>query len=212
MKRIVLFIFCLWANYSFSQDTLSYQVSVKGHRAGEATLAITAEADAYQVVLTLYPNAVAKLLGIDDMREMAVGHINERHYYPKRYDRKTLNGEQLLSVDFYGKQAHIEKDGHSSKLPISLDGQDPLTQIAQIQYDLLHGKLAKFYTLVTEKKLRKYQADLSNKKQWRVVTLTQQPKGERVLKLWFDKHGLLQRMQKNKRGKKDFDMIRQTKK
>ncbi len=212
MKRIVLFIFCLWAHYSFSQDTLSYQVSVKGHRAGEATLAITAEANAYQVVLTLYPNAMAKLLGIDDMREMAVGHINEGHYYPKRYDRKTLDDEQLLSVDFDGKQAYIEKYGHSSKLPISLDSQDPLTQIAQIQYDLLHGQLAKSYALLTDKTLRKYQTDLSEKKQWRVVTLTQIPKGERVLKLWFDKQGLLQRMQKNKRGKKDFDMIRQTEK
>lgn len=208
--RTALLLLGVWLGVVAAQTTTAdYTVSVKGKKAGKATLSITRQQQHYQVDLTLYPNVLAKLFGIDDMRETAVGSITEEHFYPGSYKRQTLDGKTLMAVSINGEQASLDKQGEQESFTISSQSQDPLTQIAQIQHDLQRGKLASKYTLLTEKTLRDYTAKEQVSDADRLVILTQQPRGERVLRLWFDKQGLLRRMQKNKRGKTDFDMIRQ---
>lgn len=185
----------------------NYTVKVKGQSAGRATLAITLTDDQrYQVNLSLYPIALAKLFGINDMVETARGQFKAGHYYPDTYQRKKANGELLLKVVFLDKQVSSVGEKGKHRFTIDVKGQDPLTQLAQIQYDLSHQQLAEQYGLVTEKQQRDYWVKQHKTEQGYQIVLREKLTGDRVITLWFDKQFQLQRMEKTKRGQRDFDM------
>lgn len=185
----------------------SYTVKVKGQSAGRATLSFTLSADQqYKVNLSLYPIALAKLFGINDMVETAEGQFKAGYYYPKTYQRKKTNGEVLLKVEFLPQQVRSVGEKGVHQFIIETKGQDPLSQLAQIQYDLSHQKLAKQYVLVTEKQQRNYQVKNKVTVQGHQVVLREETTGDRLINLWYDKQFKLQRMEKIKRGQRDFDM------
>ncbi len=202
MKKILFVLLCF---VSLSQAD-EYNVTVKGNSAGKAKLDMVVGDKNYAVNLTLHPNIMAKMFGIADMRDSSKGIVKNGHYYPKTYRRQTLKGNSLFAVDFLGKQAKQTHKGKTRTVNIDPKGQDPLTQIAQIQYDLRHNKLASRYHLITEKKQRLYLANLQNVSGGKLVVLKQSPQPKRIIRLWFNRQGKLLRMQKEKRGKIDFDM------
>lgn len=205
MKKYILLLIFL-GSASFAQQ---FSVKVKGQSAGRAELVLNVGKTDYTASLTLYPNMMAKMFGIDDMRDISQGTVRKKHFYPKHYTRKTLDGKSLFSVSFSPKLAKIVNEGKNNQLAINALGQDPLAQIAQIRYNLVHQiALPKTYYLITEKSQQQYGASSQKTESGTQVTLTQKPNGTRVLKLWFDKKNNLQRMQKLKRGKTDFDMRR----
>ncbi|PID66076.1 MAG: hypothetical protein CR975_04750 [Gammaproteobacteria bacterium] len=198
---IVISLFCLLLQQALAANT--YQVTVKGQKAGRAVLSIQQDDSTYQVKLSLFPVLLAKMFGIDDMTETAKGVVRNGHLYPQHYQRLDKKDQPLLSVKFGGQQAHIDsaEDGKKT-LPIHKKGQDPLSQMAQIAYDLKHDTLQDSYYLVTENSQQRYAA----KKQGQKVTLTQQPSKKRQLILWFDAQYQLIKMQKNKKDKVHFLM------
>lgn len=202
MKKILLLLF-------FGVSLLhaaEYKVKVKGHHAGKAKLEITTTKEAYSVELTLFPNMMAKMFGIGDMRDTSKGVIQGEHLYPKTYRRNTLKGKSLFAVDFLKNQAKQTNKGKTTTITINPKGQDPLAQIAQIQSDLRLNKVASQYFLITEKSQRLYLAKTQKTKNGKLVILTQSPEANRIIRLWFDTQGELLRMQKEKRGKIQFDM------
>lgn len=204
MKKILLMVALC---FSLSQAA-EYKVVVKGHSAGKAKLSMVTTGNSYQVSLTLFPNVMAKMFGIDDMRDSSTGSVVNGHYTPKSYRRVTLDGKQLFSVDFTQGRAKKNNEGKISTVEVSPQGQDPLAQMAQIQHDLKKGSLAKQYHLITEKTQRLFTASSESLKSGQLVVLKQSPSGDRTLRLWFDKSYNLTRMQKEKRGKIDFDMTK----
>ncbi|MPV85155.1 hypothetical protein [Ostreibacterium oceani] len=191
-----------------------YDVTVKGVNAGKAALQYEINASTYAVSLALYPSGVAKLFGVDDMQEKAAGVIKANQFYPESYGRYPLSsggdttGEPLLSVAFIDDMLEVrEADGYE-RLPLMQSGQDPLTQILQIQQDIAKGQLRSEYILVTDTNQRTYVATLDQQANTNQVQLTQAAGGERVIKLWFDVNNTLLKMQKIKRGKIDFEIIK----
>lgn len=204
MKRVLLFLLCCFTLLQAAE----YRVVVKGHNAGDAKLSMTENKNTYRVSLTLLPNGLAKLLGISDMEDVSKGYIQAGHYFPQTYQRHTLKGKHLFSVDFSGSQAKQNHKGQTKKVTVNPKGQDPLAQIAQIRHDLQHNQMSLQYYLITEKSQQLYHASMQTTATGRKVILTQSPKPDRIVRLWFDKDWQLQRMQKEKRGKIDFDMNR----
>ncbi len=204
MKKILLLSVLL---FSVSQAA-QYKVKVKGTDAGKAELNIIVKGNTYSTALTLYPNMLAKMFGITNMKDASRGVIQQGHFQPKKYQRKTLKGKLLFVVSFLGKQAKKTYKGKTTTVNIHTLGQDPLTQIAQIQFDLKQHTLADRYHLITEKSARTYTVNRKNVNNGTLVTLTETPSAKRVLRLWFSGNGELLRMQKEKRGKIDFDMSR----
>lgn len=181
----------------------TYQVTVKGQKAGRAVLSMTEVGSDYQVKLALFPVMLAKMFGIDDMTEVAKGVIRKGRLYPQSYQRLDKKGKPLLAVKFNDKQAHVDsKEDGKKTLNIDALGQDPLSQMAQIRLDLKNGSIQPDYYLVTDNSQQRYTATQSGKK----VTLTQQPSKNRQLILWFDASYDLVKMQKNKKGKVQFFM------
>lgn len=204
MKKILLLLF-------FSVSLLhagEYKVKVKGHHAGKAKLEITTTQKAYSVELTLYPSMMAKMFGIDDMRDTSKGIIQGGHFYPKTYRRNTLKGNSLFAVDFLKNQAKQTNKGKTTTITVNPKGQDPLAQIAQIQSDLQGNNVGLNYYLITEKSQRLYLAKTQKTKDGNLVILSESPKANRIIRLWFSRDGVLQRMQKEKRGKIQFDMTK----
>lgn len=201
MKKIILasVLFSVMTGQLFAQQ---YEVTVKGQRAGKAELQMDVSDNSYHVELAVYPNGLAKLFGIDDMIDSASGTLKKGHYYPKAYGRKEVEGKQLLSVDFSSNQVNTTGKDGAKQFTIETMAQDPLTQILQIQTDLKNQQLASHYFLVTENNQQRYDATKTSDK----VVLKQQGKGTRMISLWFDKDYQLTRMQKQKRGKVQFDM------
>ncbi|MGY0399388.1 MAG: hypothetical protein ACWIPH_05530 [Ostreibacterium sp.] len=188
---------------------VNYKVSIKGVSAGSCTFTIHSDTTSYQVDLLLYPSLLAKMFGIDDMKDISNGVIKNNHFYPKSYSRVSLKGNKtLFTVEFLGEQAKFLLKGKSITKDINLMGQDPLTQIAQIQFDLRQSALASKYYLVTEDTQRVYAAVLQKTANGDKVILTQILNADRIITLWFDNEIELQRMQKQKRKKIDFDMVR----
>lgn len=202
VKALLLLIStCLNIQISFAATT--YNVTVKGQKAGRAVLSINQLDKDYQVKLSLYPVLLAKMFGIGDMTESASGVVRKGHLYPKIYLRTDKKGEKLLSVDFANDIARIDskKDGQKT-LSIDTLGQDPLSQMAQIRFDLQNNVVKSTYYLVTDNSQQRYRAVQEGKK----VTLTQHPSKSRQLVLWFNDAYELIKMQKNKKGKIQFFM------
>lgn len=203
MKKLLLTALSILAFQIAYAD--NYAVTVKGQKAGRAELNINVNDDSYNVKLGLYPVMLAKLLGIDDMIETAKGSIRQGQFYPTNYRSTDKKGKTLLNVNFAGTTAKVTSEEKGRKtLTIDKKGQDPLSQIAQIQHDLEKGAIQKDYYLVTDDNQRRYSAVATGKK----VTLTEQPSKRRQLILWFDDQLTLVKMQKNKAGKVDFLMKR----
>ncbi len=203
MKKILLLSVCALSLLQAAE----YKVKVKGTKAGKAELNFVVTDNAYSADLTLYPNMLAKMFGITDMRDSSKGVIQNGHYYPKTYRRNTLKGEKLFAVDFLGNQAKKTNKGKTATMNTNPLGQDPLTQVAQIKSDILNNQLANEYHLITEKSERAFVATQeTTTDNLLLVTLTQSPTGKRIIRLWFDQQGELLRMQKEKNGKIDFDM------
>lgn len=179
-----------------------YTVSVRGISAGKANLSIQQTGGAYQAQLTLYPNMVAKMFDINDMREVAVGKIIEGKLVPSSYKREELSGKVLLSVEFFDKQVKVDEQGEKRNFRIEKFAQDPLSQIIQIQHDLKAGKVAWGYYTVTDK--AQYYSDARQK--GRQINLTQTNKSGDMVSLWFDEGYELTRMLKRSEGKVVFDM------
>lgn len=205
MMKYLLIVVTLWMNASMAA---SYSVKVKGRTAGKAALSFSENQSKYTVKLALYPIALAKMFGIDDMIESASGSIHQGHYRPEVYLRKEIDGKTLLKVVFSGRQVDINNKKGKRQFTIHALGQDPLTQILQIKYDLSRQALADSYYLVTDSNQRQYKVKQQQNAKGYHVTLTEHPAGDRVLNLWFDKYFSLQRMEKRKRGKSDFDIVR----
>lgn len=205
MKWMIMALLLL-VNTSFADN---YSVKVKGTKAGKATLTFSEEGGSYQVKLSLFPATLAKMFGIDDMVESAVGKVSKGHYYPVRYQRKETDGKVLMSVDFTSQNVRVKNKKGSRQFTVRKDGQDPLTQILQIRYDLQHRQLKQAYYLVTDSNQRRYRVKRVEEKNGEQIQLTEMPSGDRVITLWFDRQLVLQRMEKTKRGKRDFDIIRQ---
>lgn len=205
MIKYLLIAITLWMNVSMAA---SYSVKVKGRSAGKAELSFSENQSSYAVKLALYPIALAKMFGIDDMIESASGSIHQGHYRPKVYQRKEIDGKTLLKVVFSGQQVDVKNKKGKHRFDVHASGQDPLTQMAQIKYDLSHQALANSYYLITDSSQRQYSAKQQQTAKGYHVVLTQKPAGDRVLNLWFDKHFELQRMEKRKRGKSDFEIVR----
>ncbi|MBS9781549.1 MAG: DUF3108 domain-containing protein [Gammaproteobacteria bacterium] len=205
MKKIIIWLsVCVMF---FSQAT-EYKVKVKGTNAGKAVLNIATTDTTYTADLTLHPNMLAKMFGITDMTDSSKGVLKQGHFYPKTYRRVTTKGKTLFAVDFLGSQAKKTHKGKTETVKTNPLGQDPLAQITQIQADILRNQLASKYHLITEKSERVYSATMTQTDSEIQVTLTQTPDPKRILRLWFNKKGELLRMQKEKRGKIDFDMYK----
>lgn len=201
VKTALLSLLLTVSGWSFAQ---SYAITYKGISAGKAKLSISSQANRYRVELALFPAALAKLSGIDDMVESAEGAIKAGHFYPKSYRRIDNDGNLLLTVTFNGKSAKIQEGEASKTLAIAALGQDPLSQMAQIQHDLQAGTISAQYILVTERNQKVYKAV----REGNVVTLTEHPSKNRRLKLWFSDDYQLDKMQKIKKGKVQFAMER----
>ncbi len=204
MKKELLLLVCVLSLLQAAE----YKVKVKGTSAGKAELNLITSSNTYSADLTLHPNALAKMFGITDMKDSSQGIVENGYYYPKSYRRNTLKGESLFAVDFLGNQARKTRKGKTTTVKTNPLGQDPLAQISQIRADILRNQLADKYHLITEKSERTYSATMSQTENEIQVTLTQTPSAKRILRLWFDKKGELLRMQKEKRGKIDFDMYK----
>ncbi len=203
MKKILLLSVCAISLLQAAE----YKVKVKGTKAGKAALNFVVTDNAYSADLTLYPNMLAKMFGITDMRDSSKGVIQNGHYYPKTYRRNTLKGKKLFAVDFLGSQAKKTNKGKTATMKTNPLGQDPLTQLVQIKNDILHSQLANKYYLITEKSERAFVAtQQTTQNNNLLITLTQTPTGKRIIRLWFNSQGELLRMQKEKNGKIDFDM------
>ncbi|MBS9778213.1 MAG: hypothetical protein KGV50_05555 [Gammaproteobacteria bacterium] len=203
MRKIFFILFL----FVFSSHATEYKVTVKGHSAGSARLLISTTQENYKVSLVLLPSMLAKMFGIDNMEDSSSGTIMKGHFYPSLYCRATLDGKKMFSVSFDKGVAKKNIEGKFSEVDINTLGQDPLTQIAQIQYDLTKGVLAERYILITEKTQRTFVTKRIISDTENMVVLTQTPKSDRIIQLWFDDKYSLNRMQKIKRGKIDFDMI-----
>lgn len=179
-----------------------YSVSVKGISAGKATLSIQQTEETYKVQLTLYPNMMAKMFDIDDMREVSEGTIIDGHAFPNHYKREELSGKQLLSVAFLNDKVNINKEGEKKHFSIEKMAQDPLSQVVQIQRDLKAGRVAWGYYTVTDRA----QYYSIAKQKGRQIDLIRQKKKGSVVSLWFDKNYELTRMRKTSGGKVSFDM------
>lgn len=205
MKRIIGLLFFVHSAFAAQHE---YNVVIKGQQAGRAELEINTSDAGYHVDLTLYPNLLARMLGVENMKESSAGTLKQGHFYPKHYQRITLKGKQLFSVDFDKTKAIMVTDEGTKSVFIDMKGQDPLAQIAQIQYDLQHQGVGLTYHLITEKSQHRYSAKtIKNAEGYRVV-LTQQPEANRIIRLWFDNHYELSRLQRKKRGKVQFDIKR----
>ncbi len=200
--KLLAFLLCI-----STLQAAEYKVSIKGHSAGTAKLLMATEQDRYEVSLTLFPNAVVRMFGIKGMSDVSRGSLVDGHYFPRSYRRTDTSGKLLFSVDFDNDVAKKKNKGKVSVVGINPNGQDPLTQIAQITHDLQKGALAPEYHLITEKTQRVFTAKLTHSDGKKLVVLTQKPKSDRIIKLWFDGDLHLYRMQKRKRGKMDFDMV-----
>lgn len=188
----------------------SYSVKIKGISAGTAVFTSEQKGGVYSVKLALYPNFLARLK-IGDLVESSTGTFKNGHFYPTHYRRTDENGNTLLGVKFVNTMVDVQKEGKfARKFGIEKKGQDPLSQIVQIQHDLKNAKLAQNYYLVTDKSQKKYAAQLSRDKQGVLVTLTEQPSQYRQIKLWFSNDFSLIKMQKNKNKngkiKEDFSI------
>lgn len=184
----------------------SYSVKVKGIPAGRAELTVTQDEQHYAVKLGLYPVALAKGFGIDDMLESAEGKIRNGHYHPNAYQRQEIDGKTLLNVVFSDNHVQVKNKKGDRQFAVHPRGQDPLSQMLQIQRDLAAQSLADSYYLVTDSNQRQYVAKLQPTSDGYHVKLTEKNNADRVLNLWFDSQFELQRMEKRKRGKSDFDM------
>lgn len=203
--KSLLLLTTLWASTTLAA---SYSVKVKGRSAGRAELTFTQDAQQYAVKLGLYPIALAKVFGIDDMIESAKGSIKNGQYQPKVYQRQEIDGKKLLNVVFSANHVKVNNKKGNSQFDIHPRGQDPLSQIAQIKHDLASQSLADSYYLVTDSNQRQYLVKQQTTSDGYHVELTEKDGGERVINLWFDAQFELQRMEKRKRGKSDFDMRR----
>lgn len=200
-KRLDLFlIFALLLVTASHAD--SYDVIIKGQRAGRADLAIHHQAEYYQIDLALYPVALAKLFGIDDMFETVTGEIRAGHFYPQNYRRVNDTGHTLLNVSFVNEIAQVTEKNKRKQLKISALGQDPLSQIAQIQQDLQQNRLQPTYDLISKNKQHRYQAKLRGKQ----VILTEQPSGRYQIHLWFDETFALTKLEKHKGSNLQFSV------
>lgn len=193
--------------FSLLAGAQDYDVSVRGMSAGKANLTMTSDGKSYQTTLKLFPNLIAKMAGVGNWVDSSQGKIVKGHFQPVHYQR-TDGNQRLLSVKFMGKKAQVNNEDGKKTLRIHRLGQDPMSQIAQIQYDLKKGKRLADYYLVTDKNQRLYHSQLLKKGQNTQVSLIQEKGGERTITLWFDNHQQLLRMKKTKRGKTDFDMVR----
>lgn len=205
MKHIIgLVVGLCFLMQTMAQD---YDVSVRGMGAGKAKLNITSDGTSYQAILKLYPNLLASLAGVGNWVDSSKGKIIQGHFQPSVYQR-TDGKKRLLSVKFVGEQAQVNNDDGSKTLSISSIGQDPMSQIAQIQYDLKADQLSPSYYLVTDNNQRLYYSRLVKTGGTTQVILSQEKGGDRTIILWFDANLQLIRMKKTKRGKVDFDMTK----
>lgn len=198
---------CLWQQSAWAE---TYTASYKGF-SGRAELDIVQDATDYRVTLAIYPDSLLAKLAISSLVDSSQGTINQGHYTPGSY-RRVKNGDKpMLSVDFLGDKVSVVDKNGSKEMAISALGQDPLSQIVQIQHDLRLGQLQSAYYLVTNHNERRY--DVSWNQQSAnagyQVTLTEHPSKHRVLQLWFDETLTLKKMQKVKNGELDLQIDKQ---
>ncbi len=194
------------SNYKFSK---TYKVTVRGVSAGKAKLKIDLSDKNYTVKLKLKPNLMAKALGAPNLTEKVTGIIsskkNRNTLIPKDYSR--VDGSKLIfSAKFTKKNIHVvdKKKKRSSNVKNKLGIQDPLTQIIQVQQDLLMSNIAKKYEIVTGKSTTVYNAKKKKLKNGYLVTLTQAVSAKRVVKLKFNNAFELVKVTKIRKGRVDF--------
>lgn len=203
--RVTLLGLCvIFSVLSAQAKPLHYQVSVKGRHAGEAIWQVTQTEDRYEITLELHPIALAKILGIDDMTEKTSGTHSKGYYQPQYYQRVDMKGKSLLDVRFMPSQIQVKDKKGERQVQIPKAGQDPLTEMLQLQSDYRANRLQPVYHLVTESSVRAYHAVQKGQQ----IQLTTEDK-KRQLILWFDKNGAIKRMQKIKNGNIEFDMQQQ---
>ncbi len=183
-----------------------YSASYKAHYKdveGEAKYTISQDSDGhYSVELSIVPDNFLLKLTVGDLVDKVSGQFKGGHFYPESYQRKT-DGEVTLNVDFIDNIAYVFDSKGKRQFPVSQLGQDPLSQIAQVQFDMGNRRLQPSYYLVTNKNQRRYDAIREGDK----VVLSEYPSRKRQLTLWFDTYATrLLKMQKNKGPKKSFFM------
>ncbi len=184
----------------------SYSARYKAHYKGvegEAEYVVNKGSNGhYSAELSIVPDNFLLKMTVGSLVDKVSGQFRNGHFYPENYHRKA-DDEIALSVDFLDDNAYISDDKGNRQFPISQLGQDPLSQIAQIQFDIQNHQLQSSYYLVTNKKQRRYEAQQVGNK----VILNEYPSRKRQLILWFDSSAsTLLKMQKNKGPRRDFVM------
>lgn len=194
----------------------SYSASYKGF-SGRAELSIEENNTNYQVVLAIYPQSLLAKMAISSLVDSSQGNIRQGRYYPQRYRRVKNGDKQMLAVSFADNKATVIDKRGSKAITLSALGQDPLSQIVQIQHDLRLGTLQPAYYLVTNRSERRYNVVSATGKsdkgamQKYQVTLVEHPSKNRTLHLWFDEALRLTKMQKFKHGELDLQIEKQEK-
>ncbi len=181
--------------------TAKYHASYKG-MSGDANYTVNEENGTYRATLSIIPNNLLVKMAVGSLSDNVSGSFADGRFYPSYYQREK-NGQTDLSVTFGNQQVTVSEDGEKKQFSISPFGQDPLSQMAQVQYDMQHGQLQSEYHLVTNSSQRTY----SVSRQGNRVILTEKPSKYRQLILEFDNNAsTLLKMQKHKGGKLKFFM------
>ncbi len=203
MKKLILgLLLAATTSIAFSDNhSVSYDASYKGF-SGSATLEFSQNGGHYKAELAMRPGLAWRVI-ISSLVDSVEGSFENGHFKPAHY-RRIKNGDSImLDVAFADDKVTTTNDeGKKRTFSISADGQDPLTQIVQIQYDLKHNQLKPVYHLVTDRNQRNYTAT----QQGSQVTLIEQgTKKPRRFVLSFTSDGdTLIKMEKFKKGKSEL--------
>ncbi len=207
MKKFILgALLTLTTSLAFSDSyNASYDASYKGF-SGSATLAFSQEGGHYTAELAMRPGLAWRVV-ISSIVDSVEGTFDNGHFKPTHY-RRIKNGKStMLDVAFAGENVTtIDDEGEKKTFSVSADGQDPLTQIVQIQYDLKHNQLKPVYHLVTDRNQRNYAAT----QQGAEVTLIEQgtKKPRRFVLSFADNGDTLIKMEKFKKGKSELTITK----
>lgn len=162
-----LLIACLSLTGALSAKTQQFDVVFKGISAGQATLSLpdvlvfpTLGSDAekaYQISLTLKPNALAGLAGADKMYSLSVGKMTATKTFPTTYTQKE-DGKLVIKGEFSADSVRINdyKKQKEKLFKQRVGVNDPLSLILQLQQDLRRKQLANEYLVADDKRLNHF--------------------------------------------------------
>lgn len=164
--KVLLFVWAL-STSALSAKTQQFEVIFKGISAGTATLSLpdvltfptlgTDTEQAYQMSLTLTPNALAGLAGADTMYSLSVGKMTATNTLPKTYTQKE-DGKLVIKGEFSAEGVRVNdyKKQKEKLFQQSAEVNDPLSLILQLQQDLRRKQLANEYRVADDKRLNRF--------------------------------------------------------